>query len=74
MVTKLSAPIFCNIESIYPGPHIDANGNIDERVWFQIPIDLDVDSNYITYMVFPYGAKDSEIQELTIEASGSWLG
>lgn len=67
------APIFSSIECIYPGPHIDDKGNLDERVWFHMPIELDVDSNEVTYIIFPYGGSDDDIRELTIAASGSWI-
>ena len=66
------APIFTKVESIYPGPHVDDDGKLDERIWFHIPIELDVDEGYITYLIFPYGGTNDEIKELTIAASGSW--
>jgi hypothetical protein len=68
----MQAPVFTSIDSIYPGPHIGADGKIDNRIWFHIPVDLDIENDYVTYIVFPYGAADEEIQEITVAASGSW--
>jgi hypothetical protein len=66
------APVYASVDSIYPGPHVGADGRIDSRVWFHIPIDLDIENDYVTYIVFPYGAANDEIQEITVAASGSW--
>lgn len=66
----MSAPIFSSFSSIYPGPHVDKFGHLDERVWFSIPIELDLNRGSITYLVFPHGGSDNEIQEITIEAAG----
>ena len=62
------APIFSNVEYIYPGPHLDSAGNLDSRIWFRMPIDLNIDAGEITYIIFPYGGSNNEVEELTIEA------
>ena len=69
----MGAPIFTSVESIYPGPHLGSDGRIDSRVWFHIPVDLDIENDYVTYIVFPYGGRNDEIREITVTASGSWI-
>lgn len=69
----MQSPIFSSVETIYPGPHLGSDGIIDSRVWFHIPVDLDIENDYITYIVFPYGGDDNEIREITVAASGSWI-
>lgn len=73
MKTK-SAPIYSTWKNIYPGPHVDDEGLFDDRVWFSIPIELDIEEPSITYMVFPFGGSPDEIKEVKVEASGSWIG
>jgi len=70
---KHSMPIHAPMDCIYPGPHLTADGTLDDRVWFCIPFRLDPDEYTVTYLVFPYGGSDSEIQEITTEAQGSWI-
>lgn len=69
-----SAPIHAPLAYIYPGPHLDDAGKIDERIWFSIPIELNGIDNTITYLVFPFGGVDDEVKEITIEAPPSWIG
>jgi len=68
------APAFTSMDSIYPGPHVDEDGLEDTRVWFHIPVDIDVVENYVTYIIFPYGGTADEIKEVTVSATDSWLG
>lgn len=60
------APIYSSFDCIYPGPHSNHEGKIDNRVWFSIPIDIDYTS--ITYLVFPFDGAEEEVQELIIRA------
>jgi len=69
---KIDAPIYAPMNCIYPGPHLDDAGKIDPRTWFSIPIELSVEDNSITYLVFPYGGTDYEVKEVIIEAPASW--
>jgi hypothetical protein len=69
----LEAPIYSLFGSIYPGPHRDAEGRIDPRVWFNIQIESRVDDGTITYLIFPYGGSEDEVHEVTISATGSWI-
>lgn len=45
---------------IYQGIDIDENDMIDLRIRFAIPYNIDVKKFRVTYMVFPFGASDSE--------------
>lgn len=56
-------PAFTSFKYIYTGYQLDQEGNIDTRVYFSIPIELNVDKNTISYLIFPYGATDDEIEE-----------
>lgn len=67
------APTFSKFKYIYDGPHISADGVVDDRVWFSIPIEVDVEKNTITYLIFPFGAADEEIIELPFEVPASWI-
>lgn len=64
-------PIFSTFNYIYRGPHKDEYGLLDHRVWFSIPISADVKKGSVTYLIFPYGAKEHEIEEEEINV-GSW--
>ena len=69
-----TAPVFSSWDYIYPGPHTKSDGKIDERTWFSIPIELNVDNASITYLTFPYGAGEDEVRELVVDATGtSWI-
>lgn len=72
-ISSMSPPIYTEFSYIYPGPHQDSNGKIDERTWFNIPIEIDVDEGSITYLIFPYGGSDEEVKEITVSAAGSWI-
>lgn len=67
-------PIFTAWQFIYEGPHIDTEGKLDERVWFSIPVDISQENASITYLIFPFGGKEEEIEELVVEATGTWIG
>ena len=58
---------------ISDGPHLDDEGKIDPRIWFNVPVKLDADAGTITYIIFPYGAEDEEFQIVDVEATGSWI-
>lgn len=60
-------PVFATYDYIYTGPHTDINGKLDSRIWFSIPIYLNVDDSTITYIIFPYGASAEEINEVAVE-------
>lgn len=53
-------PCYSLFGYIYPGIEIDDSDIIDLRIRFAIPYDIDVSSFKVTYMVFPFGATDSE--------------
>jgi len=55
--------IYSTFKNIYPGPHSDAWGHIDDRVYFKILIDMESDGSY-NYLVFPYGGEDFEVVEV----------
>jgi hypothetical protein len=68
------APIFSLTDYIYPGPHLDKNGKIDDRIWFAILINRDVDNLNDTYLMFPYGGSEEDIAEITAENTSPWIG
>ena len=57
--------------AIYPGPHLDDTGKIDERIRFAISCGVDDKGNAV-YLVFPLGAADFEIKELVVSAD-EWI-
>lgn len=54
---------YSSFQYIYPGPHKMSNGKVDNRIWFAIPAGLDEEAGTISYLIFPHGAKNSEIIE-----------
>lgn len=55
-------PSFTNISCIYPGPHMGADGKIENRIFFYIKSGVNNDGE-LKYLIFPHGAKDEEIVE-----------
>lgn len=55
--------VYSEFKFIYPGPHLDSEGNFDARVWFAIRTGFDELKGTETYLIFPHGADESEILE-----------
>lgn len=55
--------VYSDLRYVYPGPHVDESGLLDERVWFAICIGKDEKKGIASYLVFPQNAKDHEIAE-----------
>jgi len=64
---SLEAPVYTDFSSIYPGPHIDLDGDIDPRIWFYVRMYMDTESGTTTYLIFPYGGTEEEMTELTVD-------
>jgi len=46
---------------------VTSTGKFDPRVWFAIPVSLNLDSGFgVTYITFPFGASEDEIVEVSI--------
>jgi len=71
-MVRLDIPSYATLDCIRQGPHLDDEGKIDPRIWFNLPVTLDIDNGIITYLIFPYGATEEEFQLVEVEAAGSW--
>ena len=63
------ASVYSLFSYIYPGPHMDEYGRFDDRIWFFIPVSIDVGNGTATYLKFPAGAEDYEIVEEEVDLS-----
>jgi hypothetical protein len=65
----MNAPAFSAFSNIYTETVFTDDGSVDPRVWFYLPIFYDDETKTYTYFLFPYGANEDEIQELTFDAA-----
>lgn len=69
MVKIIPAPVYTDYRYIYPGNHTNRDGKSDSRIWFSLPIKVDVKEKTVSYYVFPYGAEEDEVEEIVFNSS-----
>jgi len=55
---------------LFPGPHLDENGNVDERIRFAVP--LGEDDGELVFLIYCYGDEENSMHELRLDKEEVW--